>query len=306
MRTGRAAVVVAALVAATVAVAPAEPQPAPAPGEILFERNTADVEDVECAAIWSVDPDGKGLRPFIDRGQGDCDPDWSPDGNRVAFVSDRGGELSVYVADASGENAVAVTHPPNGAADFMPDWSPDGRQLAFERRPRSRNRYDLYMVDADGSNLRLLTGGHGFDGTPSWSPDGRIVFVSDRRHPHACPACSALWVLQPTDGTLRRITRSRFNALMPAWAPDGERIAWARAASVDSTLALYVMRSDTTDVARLDTRGEAPQWSPDSRTIVYSSGGNLYRIGADGSDRRRLTSGEAVDTQPTWRPIAGS
>jgi Tol biopolymer transport system component len=301
---GRFAVAIGVVVLAAGAAAPGDARPSVEPGPILY--STGGDEDDQCGTIWSVEPDGAQPRP-LDVGPGEsCDPDWSPDGKRIAFTSNQGGpQLRIYVADANGGNHVAVTDPAGGD-DFMPAWSPDGTRILFERRSAGRNSFNLFLVDADGKNERHLTRGHGFDGTPWWSSDGRILFVSDRTHQRrGCRACSALYVLRLSDGHVGRITRNRFNALMPAWSPDGVHIVWARAPSIDAPLALYMMRSDTSAVRRLDRVGASPAWSPDAHTIVYSSGAGLVLIGVDGSGRRQLTSDAGSD--PSWRPVsAGS
>jgi len=300
---GRAGVVLAAVLAATGGAAPTAASVPPSPAAILY--STAVDEDDECGAIWSVAPAG-GAVTRLDVGYpAACDPDWSPDAGHIAFSAGRSSdELRIYVSDATGANAVAVSHPPMGTTDFMPAWSPDGTRIVFERRSPGRNSYNLVLVDADGTNERQLTHGHGFDGTPWWSPDGRILFVSDRLHAkRGCRDCSALYVMRLSDDHVGRITRKRYNALMPAWSPDGVHIAWARAPSIDAPLALYMMRADTSAVRRVDAIGMSPAFSPDSHAIVYSSGDGLMLIGVDGSGGRQLTTdgGEG----PSWRPVTG-
>lgn len=270
--------------------APAATPDATAPAKaILYTRGGA--LDDQCGSIWSVDPAGGDPTPVIDRGGGDCDPDWAPDGQRFAFASDRGVGTAIYVADSTGSNAVEITHPRLGAKDYMPAWSPNGKQISFERFIPGRSAYELYVVNADGSNLRRVAGGHGFDGTPAWPPDGRIVFVSDRPHGQrkVCRSCSALYVLR-IGAKPKRITANRYNALMPSWSRDGKYIAWVRADSIDDQGALYVMRAKGSGTHRLDDSGSSPAWAPDSRTLVYSGGEGLMISGVDGSGRRQLTT----------------
>ena len=279
--------------------APDTPAPAKA---ILYEVSSSAEDDDQCGSIWSVDPGGGDPMPVIDRGVGDCDPDWAPDGQRFAFASDRDGVHGIFIADATASKIVRVTHPPAGAKDYMPAWSPDGKRIAFERLVPSGDSYALYVINADGTNQRRLAGGHGFDGTPSWSPDGRIVFVSDRPHGERklCEACSALYVLRPNKTSARRITSKRFNALMPAWSRDGNYIAWARGDSTDDILALFVMRANTKGVHKLDVSGGSPAWAPDSQSLVYSSGSGLMITKLDGTGHARLTR-DGGDG-PSWRP----
>lgn len=302
---GRVGVVIVAVWAmASFAVSgAATPSPVVGPGAILYSR--ASNEDDLCGEVWSVEPEG-GQPARLDLGDGEsCDPDWSPDGRRIAFSSNHGAaEFRIFVADANGEHAVAVTHPRAGARDFMPAWSPDGTQIAFERRTPEGVSYNLFVVAADGTNTRQLTRRHGFDGTPTWSPDGRILFVSDRRahRSKGCNSCSSLWIMRLSDRQTARITRTTVNALMPAWSRDGRFIAWSRAPNLYAVLRLYVMQSDRTDVRQVDRSGGSPAWSPDSRTIVYSSGAGLTLIGVDGAGRRQLTSDGG--SSPSWRPVS--
>jgi Tol biopolymer transport system component len=300
----RYGVVLAVVLTATGAAAPGAAVSSAGPYEILY--STAVSEDDECGLIWSVASDS-GSTALLDVGfPAACDPDWSPDARHIAFSAGPGSdELRIHVSDEMGRNAVAVSHPPAGTTDFMPAWSPDGTRIVFERRSRDGSAYNLFLVNADGTDERQLTHGRGFDGTPWWSPDGRIVFVSDRAPVRGrCRFCSALYVMRRTDGHVGRITRKEFNALMPAWSPDGVHIAWARAPSIDAPLALYMMRSNTSAARRLDHSGESPAFSPDSHTLAYSSGRGLMLIGVDGSGRRQLTTDGGAG--PSWRPVSGA
>jgi Tol biopolymer transport system component len=266
---------------------------------ILYERP---VDGETCGSIWSVSPGGGGPAPVIDRGHGDCDPAWAPDGRRFAFASDRGLDQvtrALFTADSTGRNPLQLTHPPQGYADFWPSWSPDGTRLAFERQFPS-GPVTLRIVDADGSGDRLLAGGRRFDGTPSWSPDGRILFVSDRAERGPCPDCAALYVLRLSDGHVGRVTPLRYHSVTPSWSPDGTHIAWGRALRKGRRPALYVMRSNRTKIQKLDRVGFDPSWSPDSRSLFYSSAGGVFTIAANGKHKGRLTRDGG--RRPSWRP----
>ena len=164
MSLQRVAVVVGVALVAAGAAGPGAARQRTEPGSILFSRGGD--EDDECGTIWSVDPEGGDPRQ-LDVGPGEnCDPDWSPDGKHIAFSSNRSGtRLRIYVADSSGRNPVAITQPAAGD-DFIPAWSPDGTRIVFERRAPTRDSFNLFIVDADGTHERQLTHGHGFDGTP--------------------------------------------------------------------------------------------------------------------------------------------
>jgi TolB protein len=110
----------------------------------------------------------------------DFEPDWSPDGTRIVFASDRdnaGVEYDIYVVNADGTGPLRLTT--NIGSDFQPNWSPDGQRIAFQSN-RDGN-LEVYVMDADGSNQTRLTTTPAqpeqFVGTPVWSSDGsRIAY----------------------------------------------------------------------------------------------------------------------------------
>ncbi len=89
---------------------------------------------------------------------------WSPDGSRIAFTSDRDGNIEVYVMNADGTGQTRLTA--NPGADGAPAWSPDGSRIAFES-DRDEN-VDIYVMTADGSGQARLTTDAAYDGTPAW------------------------------------------------------------------------------------------------------------------------------------------
>ena len=105
----------------------------------------------------------------------DAQPDWSPDGRRIAFSSAREGKTDVYVMDTDGGGVTNLTN--NPAADQSPAWSPDGTMIAFEsnRGPG----VGIYVMSAAGGNPHRLGDVRDQGGRPAWSPDSkRIAFMS--------------------------------------------------------------------------------------------------------------------------------
>jgi dipeptidyl aminopeptidase/acylaminoacyl peptidase len=179
-------------------------------------------------------------------------PRWSPDGTRIAFVSDRGGAKQVYVIPAGGGEAQPLTS--GGLSPSELAWSPDGRRLAFVGKPepeRPRDESDvrvisrlyhkqdgegfwdgrwkqIFIVRADGGDLRQLTDGDYDHLSPAWSPDGAVLAYSGNASPDAdLVEAGDVWVV-PAVATAppRRLTPTLGPAQSPAWSPDGSRIAY--------------------------------------------------------------------------------
>jgi len=138
------------------------------------------------ADIYRVHPDGSGLERLTDDPAYDDQGALSPDGKHLAFASSRGsGSADIWVLDLRTKKAQNVTYSP---ANFRPSWSPDGKWIAFSsdrnapvRRDRERfeqsQAASIYLMRADGTDVRRITSMGKFAGSPRWSSDGeRIVF----------------------------------------------------------------------------------------------------------------------------------
>ena len=102
-------------------------------------------------------------------------PDWSPDGNQIAFSSDRDGNWEIYVMNADGTNPINITNHP--AEDNHASWSPDGNQIAFSSNRDDRN-WEIYAMNADGANPINLTNHPDRDLNPSWGPAPTLSVAS--------------------------------------------------------------------------------------------------------------------------------
>ena len=120
--------------------------------------------------IYVMDADGGNQQRLTENRKNDWYPSWSPDGERIAFVSDRKGDLEnyeIYVMDADGGNPQNLTN--NRAHDSSPSWSPDGERIAFSSdRKGNWENVDIYVMEADGGNLQNLTNSPHADVRPAW------------------------------------------------------------------------------------------------------------------------------------------
>ena len=238
-------------------------------------------------------------------------PVWSPDGGKIAFSSDRDGDVEMYVVDVDGANVRRLTN--SDGEDWFPAWSPDGEKIAFSSN-RDGN-FEIYSVDADGANTTRLTNNDADDGLPVWSPDGRRIAFSSAGGSSSGGESLGIFVVDADGANTTRLTDEDAGSSFPAWSPDGAKIAfWSTRASGGGG-DVFVMNADGSNITRL-TRHEVwddlitmtPVWSPDGRRIAFSSDhgdvhdGQIYVMNSDGSNTRRLTDGVAFEAFPAWSP----
>ena len=158
---------------------------------------------------------------------------------------------------------------------------------------------EIYVMNADGSNLSRLTNHSAWDTAPTWSPYGsRIAFQSDR------DGNQEIYVMNADGTNVTRLTDSPDLDIEPAWSPDGIRIAYvARVGEGNSEI--FVMEADATNQTRLTfnlTRDDQPAWSPDGTRIAYVANRDIFVMNADGSHQLKLTDHPGPDEGPAWSP----
>ena len=244
------------------------------------------------------------MRRLTRNGSGDVDPEWSPNGKRIAYqcraahgsqALQRNGEICTMAADGSGKRRLTN----NDFGDLHPSWSPSGRWIVFTRvfePERNVFKWDLFKMRTNGSHLRRLTDTDAFDGYPSWAPDGRrIAFVNDST------GNQDVYTMRPDGSGIRNLSETTDQESDPAWSPSSGRIVYSRFLDSDTDWVLsdaqgwqvFAMRADgsrpqqlTEDEQGLDL---APSWSPSGSQIVFSRHDDLWKMKADGSRERRLT-----------------
>ena len=163
------------------------------------------------ADIFVMNADGSGLRNATNTVTTSFDFAWSPDGRRIAYLEGSLGGAPLTVVNADGTGKQQLTGPL--MVDLgSPSWSPDGRTLAFTGRGG-----DIYVVHAEGSGLRKLTAGPGWDVGARWSPDGRRILFLSSRDVHRE---TDLFVMNADGSGQRNLTHTPgVSELAASWAP---------------------------------------------------------------------------------------
>jgi Tol biopolymer transport system component/DNA-binding winged helix-turn-helix (wHTH) protein len=180
--------------------------------------------------IWRLGRGGKST-PLLTSSALETTPQFSPDGRRIAFASNRNVQMSLWVANADGTGAAQVSNL-RSSWSASPRWSPDGRWLAFDAYEQGRG-WDVWVMEANGTSPRQVTHGPTDNVIPSWSADGNSIYFASKRSGR-----SEIWRISPGGGTAVQITRSGGHTALES--PDGKTLYYTL--SVDGAEGLYAKK----------------------------------------------------------------
>jgi dipeptidyl aminopeptidase/acylaminoacyl peptidase len=171
------------------------------------------------AKIFVERADGTGRVQLTDKTYSDTAPEWSPDGKRIAFMSDRNGRWQLYVMDRDGTHVAQLSRDDTANSDGSPSWSPDGKRIAFASN-RS-DKWQVYTMDVDGANVEELSHDDTGATRPQYAPGGRLAFLAERGTASLAP----LYDLVIVEGDKRTTLRAKSPIKDFAWCHD-ELIAY--------------------------------------------------------------------------------
>lgn len=236
--------------------------------------------------VFMMNADGSGRRQITNTSSvAEQEPAWSPDGTKLIYTAnsfdvDGQTDPEIWTINADGTGRRQLTN--NTFPDTQPAWSPDGTKIAFVSARTGDTNRNVYVMNADGSGQTSITPNsptgctqncyQGHDDDPTWSPDGsKIAYVhgyGPPTNPFAGGGVPNIWTMDPTGANKTNISNNPdTSATMPAWSPNGARVAYVGVASGSTDRNIWVMNSSGTGQAPIDTtiaNDIAPDWQQDS------------------------------------------
>ena len=253
--------------------------------QIAFTSNRSKNEEILVGDvdIYVMDASGDNVSNLTNHDAGDWQPDWSPDGQQILFLSDRDGGINTYVMDADGQNVRRLTnYPPEGEFADAPAWSPDGKWIAFQWVRAGGS--GIYVMNPNGRNIhpvsppeRGLQKGHA-----AWSPDGEQIAYFTWKGGKI--RFASLMLATRVRGNLWKSERVPLPEQLAldtlCWSPDGEHLLFG---GVDKELPrlrldIYRYTFRTREVVQLTDfpgpgRTNTPDWS--AHALSVSLEGNI-------------------------------
>ncbi len=261
--------------------------------------------------IYTMSADGSNRVNLTNNPADDQFPYWKPAPastlTRLAFVSSMDGDLALYSIVTDGTMLTRLT------SDTMlimnPVWSPDSNKIAFEGCMGGSMgsdcpagvSFDIFVMNANGSNLKNITNDPSSDRFPAWSPDGKLAFSSNRT------GKDEIYVMNADGSSLTQVTNGVTSDSQPEWSADGNWLAYHCAQGSETQICTLSLKSGSQPVS---IPGTGPVWSPlpkadlqDFAFLCWSGGhSDICTTHPDGLIQVNLTNSPVDEISPAWSP----
>jgi len=245
-----------------------------------------------------ADADGFGAQTIVSSDEPIISPTWSPEGNRIAYVSFEQRKPIVYIQTLStGQRRVLANF---RGSNSSPAWAPDGRRLAVVLTRDGNSQ--IYSIAAEGGPATRLSNSNSIDTEPNFSPDGQwILFTSDRG------GSPQIYRMAASGGAPERLTFEGTYNVSPRHSPDGKSFVFVQRSGGRFNLMRREFASRQTIPLTDGLVDESPSFAPNGRMVLYASqqGGRgiLAAVSSDGRVKQRITIQSGDVREPAWGPM---
>lgn len=277
--------------------------------DIIYEKLTGDVGVFNTKIAYIVkqgkkyelqvaDADGYNAQTVVTTYEPLISPSWSPDGNKLAYVSFERKKPVVFVQSLlTGQRHILANFK---GSNSSPAWMMDGRRLAVTLTKDGNSQ--IYLINPDGSGLARWTYSSGIDTEANFSPDGKwILYTSDKG------GSPQIYRMPSSGGEAQRVTFDGSYNVSPRYAPDGKSFVFVQRNGGQFHVALQEMDSGQVQVLTDTPLDESPSFAPNGKMILYATEVNgrgiLAAVSSDGRTKQRLSVQAGDVREPAWGPL---